>query len=172
MQTIELNPNQIITLNDFPLYSNSVLSRYFDKCMTGEDLPFVPIVSKDIVRIYFKADLSKKFREFEKRNPAAKYFVLDGSHRTTALTLAGHNIKAIVDETDRDINEARKLVIKGQILENATLNHTLEENCEILYNYFKEKPYFMTVQQKTDKMIRENFISPPELISLELKKQK
>ena len=137
MKTIALNPNQIITLNDYPLYSNSVMSKYFDKSMTGEDLPFVPIVSKDIVRIYFKADLSKIFREFEKRNPAAKYFMLDGSHRTTASTLAGRNIKAIVYETDSDIDEAQKLVITGQILENGTLYHTLEENCEILYNYFK-----------------------------------
>ncbi|TFG69637.1 MAG: hypothetical protein E4H27_06985 [Anaerolineales bacterium] len=97
--------------------------------------------------------------------------MLEGSYRTTALTLAGRNINAIVYETDRDIIEAQKVVVKGLVLENATLDHTLEENCEILYNHFKEKPYFMTVQQKTDKMVRENLISPAELISIKLKKQ-
>ena len=89
--------------------------------------------------------------------------MLDGSHRTTALTLAGRAIAAIIYETDEDIIEARKLIVTGQILKNATLYYTLEENCEILHKHFREKPYFITVQQKTDKLIRDNFISPQNL---------
>jgi hypothetical protein len=90
--------------------------------------------------------------------------MLDGSHRTTALSLAGRDIRAVIYETDEDIGEARKLVKTGQILFNATLDYTLEENCEILNKYFTEKPYFMTVQQKTDKLIRENYITPFKLM--------
>jgi hypothetical protein len=54
------------------------------------------------------------------------------------------------------------LVETGKILRNATLDHTVEENCEILLEHFKEKPYFMTVQQKTDRMVEERLVSPPE----------
>ena len=97
--------------------------------------------------------------------------MLDGSHRTTALTLAGRAIAVILYETNEDISEAKKLVVTGLILENGTLDHTLDENCEILHKYFNEKPYFMTVQQKTDKLIRDNLISPQAMPNLGLEKK-
>jgi len=153
MRTIELNPNQIVTLNDYPLHSDNVLREYFSKCKLGEKAPLVPVIRKDIVREYFDDGTLKEFERFEERNPAAEYFMLDGNHRTTALTLAGCEITAIIYEKDEDISEARKLVATGQILESGTLDHTLEENCEILNQHFREKPYFMTVEQKTKKII-------------------
>lgn len=159
METIELNPDQIITLNDYPLYSNKVLNEYFDKCKLGTKVPLVPAIKKDIVRGHFGNELLKKFEQFEEKNQMAEFFMLDGSHRTTALTLAGCKITAIIYEKDDDIREARKLVETGQILENETLNHTLKENCEILDKHFKEKPYFVTVEQKVKRMIQENYIS-------------
>jgi hypothetical protein len=88
--------------------------------------------------------------------------MLDGSHRTTALNLACCKINIILYEKDSDIEEAKKLVTTGQILQNSTLEHSLEENCEILNRRFKEKPYFMTVEQKTEKMKREKKI-PQEI---------
>jgi len=158
MKTIELNPNQIITLNDYPVHSDSVLSEYYKKCKLGEDVPFVPVIRKEIVRKYLDARLHEEFERFEHQNPVAEYFMLDGSHRTTALTLAGCKISAIVYETDSDIKEAKKLVATGQILQNDTLDHSLEENCKILNRHFREKPYFMTVKQKSEKMRREKKI--------------
>ncbi len=53
--------------------------------------------------------------------------MLDGSHRTTALTLACRSIAVVMYETDMDIREARGLVATGQILENGTLDLTVEE---------------------------------------------
>ena len=79
--------------------------------------------------------------------------MLDGSHRTTAVTLTGHKIRAIIYEKDEDIIEAKKLVATGQVREDDILDHTLEENCKILNRHFREKPYFMTVEQKTQKMV-------------------
>ena len=165
MKTTKLNPNQIITLNDYPLYSNDVLSRYLDRCRRGEDLPLVPVIGKDTVRKYLSAELSQVFVAFEEKNPAAEYFMLDGSHRTTALALSRRTIAAVIYETDSDVAEARRLVATGQILENETLDLTVEENCEVLNKYFAEKPYFMTVQQKADKLIQDNYISPKALTS-------
>ena len=165
VKTTELQPDQIITLNDYPLYSNDVLSSYLDKCRRGEDLSLVPVIRKDIVRRHFGAELSQVFVEFEEQNPAAGYFMLDGSHRTTALTLSCRAIAAVIYETDMDIREARGLVATGQILENGTLDLTVEENCEVLSKYFREKPYFMTVQQKADKLIQDNYIPPQALMS-------
>lgn len=155
MKIIELNSDQIITLNDYPVYNEDVLSEYFNKCKLGKEVPFVPVIRKDIVRKYFDNKILKIFEEFEERNPVAEYFMLDGSHRTTALTLAGCKITVIIYGKDEDISEAKKLVAKGKILENETLNHTLIENCKILNKHFNEKPYFMTIKQKTKKMVKE-----------------
>ena len=162
MNTLELNSNQIITLNDYPVHSDSVLSDYYKKCKLGEDVPFVPVIRKEIVRKYLDSKLLEEFERFERQNPVAEYFMLDGSHRTTALTLAGCNITAIIYEKDSDIEEAKKLVATGQIFQNDTLEHSLQENCEILNRHFREKPYFMTVEQKSEKMKREKKI-PQEI---------
>jgi len=163
MNTLELDPNQIITLNDYPVHSDSVLGEYYKKCKLGEDVPFVPVIRKEIVRKYLDSKLLEEFERFEHQNSVAEYFMLDGSHRTTALTLAGCKISAIVYETDSDIEEAKKLVATGQILQNDTLEHSLQENCEILNKHFREKPYFMTVEQKSEKMKREKKI-PQDII--------
>jgi len=164
MKTLELNPDQIITLNDYPLYSDDVLIKYFDKCKQGQKLPFVPVIKKGIVKKYLNNKLLKKLEEFEKENPTAEYFMLDGSHRTTALTLADYKIAVIIYEKDEDIIEAKKIIATNQILENDTLNHNLIENCEILDRHFNEKPYFMTAKEKTDKMI-EGGVLPESLES-------
>jgi hypothetical protein len=163
MRSITLNPHQIITLNDYPVYSAEVLSLYVDRSLSGEKLPLVPVIHKAIVRRHFTAELVQELESFEQANPLAVYFMLDGSHRTTALTLTGRNIAAIAFEEDADIREAAALVGMGLILRNAILEHTLEENCAILNNHFQARPYFMTVHQKAVKMIQEDFISPPEM---------
>ncbi len=158
MKTIEVNPNQIVTLNDYPVYSNKDLEEFFKKSQNKEVLPLVPVIRKNIVKKHLDAKLIKKFQKFEEKNPDAEYFMLDGTHRTTALTLTGCRIVVIIYSKDEDIIEARKLVSTGKILENATLRYTLIENCKILNKHFNVKPYFMTVEQKTKKMVKESVI--------------
>jgi len=164
MITKNLNPNQIITLNDYPLHSDTVLNRYFIKCNIGGNVPLVPVIKKETVKKYFDYALLKKFKQFEGQNPKAEYFMLDGSHRTTALTLNGCKIKVIIYRNGKDIREARKLVKTGQVLENDTLNRSLEENSKILNRHFTKKPYFMTVEQKTIKMVVKKIL-PKKIIN-------
>jgi len=158
MKTVELGPDQIITLNDYPVYSAGALRYYFERCNRGEELPLIPVIKKDIVKVHFDGELLEKFGDFERDNKAADYFMLDGTHRMTALTLTGRRIRAIIYEDDEDIVEARKHVATGEVLRSGTLNHSLEENCEILNRHFGEKPYFMTVGQKTKKMVIEDVL--------------
>jgi len=84
MKTIEINPDQIITLNDYPVYSDNDLKKYFKMCQ--------------LKKKYLDNKLLKVFKKFEEKNPAAEYFILDGTHRTTALTLAGCRITIILYE--------------------------------------------------------------------------
>lgn len=170
MRTIKLSPDQIITLNDYPLHNDKVLSEYYTKCTKGLELPYVPVIKKGVVVKCFDDNLLEVFKQYEQKNPAAEYFMLDGSHRTTALTLAGRKVSAVIYETDIDIEEAKGLVETGKILGNGTLNHTLEENCRILCRHFNKKQYFMTVREKTKKMAQENKLphsvtNPPSLVA-------
>jgi hypothetical protein len=159
MKTLTLTPHQIITLNDYPIYNAEMLRLYFSRRQSGQALPLVPVIHKAIVRRYFTPELCAKLETFEQSNPLAAYFMVDGSHRTTALTLTGREIDVIVYATDADIAEARSLVATGQVLDNATLAHSLAENCAILRRHFQESACFMTVQQKTEKLIRDNYIA-------------
>jgi hypothetical protein len=161
MKTFELKPSQIITLNDYPVHSDSVLEKYFKQARDGKELPLVPVIRKNIVKQYFGGSLLDQFEAFENANPSAEYFMLDGTHRTTALNLAGRPIKAILYEKDRDITEARKLVKTGQMCKDGTIELSFGENCEELERHFREKPYFMTVRQKTEKMITEGKLPKP-----------
>jgi hypothetical protein len=158
MKVLNLEPDQIVTLNDYPLYSNKDFVDYLCRCKRGESLPLVPVVMKETVLIHFGISLVEDFRRFEKENPAVEYFMLDGSHRTTAQSFVGVKIRAVLYESDADIASARKQVASGQILQNATLDHSFEGNCELLRRHFADKPYFMTVVQKTEKMKSEGFL--------------
>jgi hypothetical protein len=149
MKVIELDPRQVITLNDFPLYSKRMFNNYMKKCEAGERLPYVPVIRKVVVAKYFDDDLLREFEEFRVSNPDAEYFMIDGTHRTTALTLSGCRISVVLYENDADIHEARKAMVTGQILDNGTLYLTLDENCEVLNEHFQKKPFFMTVKQKS-----------------------
>lgn len=159
MKIITLPPHRIITLNDYPIYSVETLRLYFSRCLSGQALPLIPVIGKAIVRQYFTPELSGKLESFERDNPSATYFMLDGSHRTTASALTGHKIDVIVYATDADIAEARGFVATSQVLDSATLAHSLAENCVILRQHFQEQPYFMTVQEKTERLIRDNYIA-------------
>jgi|GEM_PF-573375 len=158
MPILELNPNQIVTINDYPLYSKDVLVDYFNKCQQGEKLPLVPVIKKDIVVKYFDNKILELFKKFAESNLAVEYFMLDGSHRTTALTLAGRSIAVIAFEKDNDIVKAKKMVEIGKTCPDDVYDHTLEENCKTLNQYFIAKPYFMTVEQKAAKLVAEKLI--------------
>ncbi|MBT5021556.1 hypothetical protein HOK51_09905 [Candidatus Woesearchaeota archaeon] len=159
MNIIEIKPNQLITLNDYPVHRADKLESYFNKCRQGSELALIPVIKKEIAKKYLDPELREEFEQFEKENPFAEYFMLDGSHRTTALNLTHHNIQIIIYETDEDIIRAKEMMSSGKVLENDTLNHNLEENCKMLNKHFKQKKSFMTVEEKTKRMVEEQLVS-------------
>lgn len=161
MKTILIDPSQIITLNDYPVHSDEVLIKYYKQAKAGGELPLVPVIRKETVKMGLIESLREELAAFEVEHPNAEYFMLDGSHRTTALMLANRKINIIIYEQDSDIAEAKQLVESGTILQNGTLDHDLKGNCKILIKHFVEKPYFMTVEQKTNRMVQEEVL-PPE----------
>ena len=123
MKIKELNPSQIVTLNDFPVYNEHILKIYFKIFKDGyaKIIPPCPIIDKKMVISGFDENLNRLFKEFEKKHSKTEYFLLDGSHKTTAANLTGNKIKVMIFENDKDIEEAKKLVDTGDLFSLKTL---------------------------------------------------
>ncbi|MDD5331431.1 MAG: hypothetical protein PHE43_01230 [Candidatus Nanoarchaeia archaeon] len=159
MKIKELNPNQIITLNDYPVYNEHILKIFFKifKEGYGKIIPPCLVIHKKLVIPVFNKNYNLKFKEFEKINLKAEYFLLDGSHKTTAATLTKNKIKVMIFENNKDIKEAKNLADIGELY-NFTLPKTIKENIEILKKHFYRKKGFQTVENKTKRMIKEKAI--------------
>jgi hypothetical protein len=159
MKFVTLSPNQIITLNDFPLHNIQVLKIYYYiyRKGCGRIIPPCPVIHKNLVRHIFNKSLKLKLEKFEKKNSRAEYFLLDGSHKTTAACLTKNKIKVMVFKNDKDITKAKRLAKTGELF-SLTVGKTIKDNVDILNKHFKEKPYFETVEEKTERMIRKKSI--------------
>jgi F0F1-type ATP synthase alpha subunit len=155
MKLKELNANQIVTLNDFPVHNLHILKIFFKVFKEGyaKMIPACPIMHKKLLTSGFDENLKKQFMEFEKKHPKAEYFLLDGSHKTTAANLTGNKIKVMIFESDRDIEEAKELVEIGELFSLAT-EDTIKDIIKGLGKHFTKKPGFQTIEEKTEKMVR------------------
>jgi hypothetical protein len=97
------------------------------------------------------------FCEFENKHPDADFFMLDGSHRTTALTLNKYPIQAILIKSDNDIKKAKGMLERGELF-GLTIGNSFEECVKNLTDHFFRKPGFQTVLEKTQKMVDEEAI--------------
>ena len=159
MKSVYLLPSQIITLNDFPLHDEHVLKIYFRiyEKNAGKIIPPVPVMHKDYVVPCFSEKLKKVFNDFHKNNPGADYFMLDGSHRTTAAALSKCRIKAIILSNETDVKEAERLVKTGELF-HFYLEKTIDGIIKELVNHFRKKMFFQTVEQKTRMMISKKHV--------------
>ena len=91
MKEIELSGDEIIGMNDYPpLQSPAALKGYFRGFSKGEteDIVRVPVISIDLVITYLKSfgqrfsTYEGELERFRRGYPEAKYFMLDGKHRS------------------------------------------------------------------------------------------
>src|SRR3989338_3216211 len=149
-----LNPNQIITLNDSPIRNEQILKLYFRMFHKGKRsiVPPCPVIHKDLLVNNFNNKLKNLFRIFEIKNPKAQYFLLDGSHKTTAETLSHKRIPVMIFKSDRDIQSAKRLVEEGEII-SLTTGATMKEAINTLKRHFNKTKSFQTVEEKTNQMV-------------------
>lgn len=154
----ELSPNQIITLNDFPVHNEHILKIYFKVFRDGykKMIPPCPVLHKGFVAPIFEK-IFLEFKEFQRKNPHAEYFLLDGSHKTTAANLTGNKVKVMILENNKDIKEAKQLVNSGELF-SLRVSDSISDNVKDLKKHFKKKQGFQTVEEKTKRMIKEKVI--------------
>lgn len=151
---MELKPFQIITSSHDVLHDLHALKLYYRIYSRGcsELVPPVPVIHKSHVRSYFNDDLEFEFSEFEKTHPDAEYFLLDGSHRTTAADLTSNLCSVMLFESQDDIDSAKKMVENGELFQYM-LGDDMYEVIQNLVDHFTEKGFFQTVDEKTKKLL-------------------
>ena len=159
MKIKELSADQIITTNDFPVHNEHILKIFFKvfKEGYGKMIPPCPILEKKVMVSGFDEKLKKQFKEFENTHPKAEYFLLDGSHKTTAANLTGNKIKVMLFENDKDIQEAKELVKIGELF-SLMVEDTIKKDVKEMTQHFTKKKGFQTIEEKTKKMVKEKVI--------------
>lgn len=181
MKTKLLLPNQIITLRDYPLYNEQILKIYFRVFQKnqGRILPPCPVIHKFVGIPKSKGTdqksrrYNRKLEQYLKENPRAEYFLLDGSHKTTAAALLHKPIPVLVLERSQDLNEAKKLIAAGELFGWYAVENSIDAALTELAKHHLGSRGFLTVAEKTKKLI-DNGDVPQYMISAykETKKKK
>lgn len=93
--------------------------------------------------------------KFFQSHPKAEYFIVDGSHKTTAAALCGKRITVMVFQSATDIQEARRLVKKGKIFSLTAGGNSIPEVVRTLRQHFFKTRRFETVAEKTTRLVKE-----------------
>lgn len=172
MKKISLHPRQIITLRDYPVFNEHILRIYFIifKKNQGKILPPCPVIHKSSGIPYADGKdprsvlYNKKLRRFLEDNPHAEYFLIDGSHKTTAADLSHRLIPAVVIEHDKDLKAAKKLIRNGDWFGWYSVEDSIKETVNNLAKHHLGAKEFWTVEDKTKKMVKNNVL-PAYMIS-------
>jgi hypothetical protein len=165
MKIRELDAEEIMTTKDFPVHNLNILKIYFKICRDKAKniLPPTPVIPFSIgIPLLPKSDkmageYNKKIMNYLKKNKQIKYFMVDGSHKTTALTLTHNKIHAIILKTDEDMNEIRDMIKAGEIFGIYKLG-TIKEELKDRAEHLKKAKIFESVKDKTKRMVREKVI--------------
>ncbi len=162
----KLSPNQIITLADFPVHSEQCLKMYFRLFQKGcgKVVPPVPVIHKSTGVPFARGSGQKVvaynvlLSNFLEQYPKAEYFLLDGSHRTTAAALCHQKIPVMVFARDEDIAEAKRRVKSGELFGLTIGGDSIAEAITALEEHFFKERIFQTVAEKTQRMVQEKVI--------------
>lgn len=179
MQIKQLHPDQIVTLNDYPVHNLQILKLYHRIFWKGQGkiVPPFPAIHKSQVKLIRSGKIKKDIQfnalliRFFVKHPKAEYFLVDGTHKTTAAALCGKKITAMIFKTSADIKTARKLVEKGEIISLTTGGtNSLAKAIDTLRQHFFKQMHFETVAEKTARMVK-NKVIPQYMIDIYTKKR-
>ncbi|MBI4145314.1 hypothetical protein HY493_03855 [Candidatus Woesearchaeota archaeon] len=168
MKEIHLSADQIITLSDYPPHHEQCLKIYFRIFQNGRGriVPPVPVIHISTGIPFTKAHgkRAEKYNglltAFLESHPRAQYFLLDGTHRTTAAALTHNKVPVLLFKVDKDIKEARKLVEQGELFSLTAGGNSIKEAIKTLEKHFLKAMSFQTVIEKTERMVSEKVLPP------------
>lgn len=157
-----LHPCQIITLRDYPVHNEHILRIYFRIFMKnqGKILPPCPVIHKSLGIPYVdgqdlkSTQYNKLLKKFLEDHPRAEYFLIDGSHKTTAATLSHKLIPVVVLEHNKDFKEAKKRIKTGEFFGWYSVDNSITEAMKVLAKHHFGTKEFLTAEDKTKKWSR------------------
>ncbi len=153
-----LRPDQIVTLRDYPLYNPHILKIYFRVFSRnqGKILPPCPVIHKSagIPFVKGKKRYNALLQGFLDKHPKAEYFLLDGSHKTTAATLSKKLIPVVIIEKDDDLKKAKKLIESGEFFGWYSVENSIKEALNVLAKHHFGAKKFLTVEDKAKLMVK------------------
>jgi hypothetical protein len=157
-----LRPNQILTLRDYPLHNPHILRIYFRifSKNQGKILPPCPVIHKSLGIPFANGKDAKSKRynvllnDFLNKNPNVQYFLLDGSHKTTAATLSKKMIPVVVIEQDKDFKEAKKLIKSGDFFGWYSVENSIKDAIHTLVKHHRGSEKFLTVEDKSKLLVK------------------
>lgn len=164
MKTLTLSPNQILSTHDFPVHNEHVLKMYFKMAKHSPDLvPPTPLIEISNGLPLLPEHISnaenhnQAIQAYFQRHPEVDYIMLDGSHKTTALTLTHNPIQALVIETNADIKKIFEMVESGELFGFCNPD-TIEDTILDIAQHLSLSTDYQTIASKTHKMVKEKVI--------------
>lgn len=165
MKIKNLKPNEILTTTDFPVHNLNILKIYFRICEKGHKdiLPPTPVIPLSVAlpllvgRSKKTQEYNRRIKKFFRENKNIKYILVDGNHKTTALTLTKKPIHAMILKTDKDIKEVKELIKAGEIFGIYKIE-TIKKELRKMANHFKDAKFFESVEEKTKRMVAKKVI--------------
>ncbi len=178
MQIKNVKPSEILTTLDFPVHNEHILKIYFKICQHDHMiLPPTPVIPFSIGLPLLKTKTekakkyNKKIKTFLNDHPKIKYLMVDGSHKTTALTLTHNHIRVALLKKDAHVKEFKLLEETGEIFSLSHSKYTIESALTDMAEHLQEGIFFETVEDKSQRMVKEKVI-PKYMITYYKKKKK
>ena len=164
MNTLQLQPDQVLTTHDFPVHNEHILKMYFRMAQHAPQLvPPTPIIhiSSGLPLLpdqHEKAPAhNPALQAYLNAHPEVEFIMLDGSHKTTALALTHNPIHALVIETNEDIRKMFEMVENGELF-GFNNPDTFPETLLGIADHLSRSTDFQTIASKTHKMVTEKAI--------------
>lgn len=154
---LALNPNEIITLRDYPLHNKHILEIYFKVFMKGQGETLSPVPVIDLSPMIHQLQGYARhcmFKDFIPQHPLTHYFLVDGSHRTSAAALADKQIPAVLISTDYDLRMAEQHIESGDFIGWNKPEKSMDDLFRSLAEHHKLTTRFMTVEEKAMMLIK------------------
>ena len=177
-----LHPDQLVALKDYPIRHTKILRIYYQVFSEGKGKAVspCPVIPKPQGVLYLRSK-DKRFKpynaeleKFMKSHPKARYFLLDGNHRSIAAALAHRSMPALILRTDSDIKKARKMLKAGELPGTYSISNSVKSEIAILARHyakhFQQRPAFYTVAEKAELLVKNGKI--PRYITEEYRKNK
>jgi hypothetical protein len=164
MQILQIKPDHILTTHDFPVHNEHILKMYFKMARHSAQLiPPTPLIRVSLQTLLLPENFPNAIRHnqaikvYLEKHPEIGFVMLDGSHKTTALTLTHNLIHALVAENDDDLQAIFKMVDDGELFGFCNPKTITETILEVAKEQSRSTD-FHSISSKTLRMVEEKVI--------------